>query len=190
MAALVKEGKVARIGLCEVSAETLRRAHAVHPVTAVQTEYSLWSRHVEAAILPTCRELGVGFVPYSPLGRGFLTGRFQSSEEIVDGDFRAMLPRFAEDAIYQNRRIADVVAAMAAEKDCTSAQLSLAWLLAKGNDIVPIPGTKRRRYLEENAGAASITLTADETSRLETAVEQLPVIGERYTAEGMKGVDA
>lgn len=190
LAALVKEGKIARIGLCEVSAETLRRAHAVHPVTAVQTEYSLWSREVENSVLPTCRALGIGFVPYSPLGRGFLTGRFQSPDEITDGDFRASLPRFAEDAITQNRSISNVIAAIAAEKGCSQAQLSLAWLLAKGDNIVPIPGTKRRRYLEENAAAASITLTGEEIARLEASIAELPIIGERYTAEGMKGVDA
>lgn len=190
LAALVEEGKIARIGLCEVSAETLRRAHAVHPVTAVQTEYSLWSRHVEADILPACRELGIGFVPYSPLGRGFLTGRFQSDHDFDDGDFRAALPRFEREAIGKNRRIADVIADMAAEKGCTPAQISLAWLLAKGEDIVPIPGTKQVAYLEENAAAADIHMSAEECARLEAAVERLPVAGERYTKEGMKGVDA
>ncbi len=190
LATLVQEGKISHIGLCEVSAETLRKAHAVHPVTAVQTEFSLWSRQAEASILPTCRELGVGFVPYSPLGRGFLTGRFQSTNELEENDFRASLPRFAEEAIDQNRRIADVIADMATEKGCTSAQLSLAWLLAKGDDIVPIPGTKRRQYLRENAGAASVELTAQDCIRLERAVARVPVVGERYTPEGMKGVDA
>lgn len=190
LARLVAEGKIARIGLCEVSAETLRRAHAVHPVTAVQTEYSLWARHVEEAVLPTCRELGIGFVPYSPLGRGFLTGRFKDSGDFEAGDVRAMLPRFAEDAIATNRRIADVVAAAAAEKGCTPAQLSLAWLLAQGEDIVPIPGTKRLTYLEENAKASSIALSPAECAALEAAIAALPVVGDRYTPEGMKGVDA
>ncbi|WP_186394050.1 MULTISPECIES: aldo/keto reductase [unclassified Pannonibacter] len=190
LARLVGEGKIARIGLCEVSAETLRRAHAVHPVTALQTEYSLWSRGVEAEILPTCRELGIGFVPYSPLGRGFLTGRFQSPAEFEEGDFRSVLPRFADGAIGQNRRIADVIAEMAAKKSCTPAQLSLAWLLAKGRDIVPIPGTKRLAYLEDNAGAADVVMNDADCRHLEEAISQLPVIGERYTPEGMKGVNA
>ncbi|WP_020042573.1 aldo/keto reductase [Salipiger mucosus] len=190
LAQLVREGKIARIGLCEVSAETLRRAHSVHPVTAVQTEYSLWSRGVEAEILPTCRDLGIGFVPYSPLGRGFLTGRFQSPSEFEEGDFRAALPRFADEAIDENRRIADVIADMASEKSCTPAQLSLAWLLAKGEDIVPIPGTKRLAYLEDNAAAVDVALDDDDCRRLEEAISRLPVVGERYTPEGMKGVNA
>lgn len=190
LARLVKAGKIAHIGLCEVSAQTLRRAHAVHPITAVQTEYSLWTRDVEHEVLPTCRELGIGFVPYSPLGRGFLTGRFQDESEFDEGDFRASLPRFAEGAIGANRRIADVIADLAARKACSPAQLSLAWLLSKGPDIVPIPGTKRLRYLEENAAAAQITLSSAEQEQLETAIKCLPVIGERYTAEGMKGVNA
>ncbi|GAA0573961.1 aldo/keto reductase [Halomonas salifodinae] len=190
LARLVEAGKIARLGLCEVSADTLRRAHAVHPITAVQTEYSLWTRDVEREVLPTCRELGIGFVPYSPLGRGFLTGRFQEAAEFGDGDFRRHLPRFAEGAIDTNRRIADVIAEMAAKKGCSPAQLSLAWLLSKGPDIVPIPGTKQRRYLEENAAAAQITLSAEERQRLEAATARLPVVGERYTPEGMKGVNA
>ncbi|SOB77363.1 Predicted oxidoreductase [Marinobacter sp. LV10R510-11A] len=190
LARLVKAGKIARIGLCEVSAETLRRAHAVHPITAVQTEYSLWTRDVEQEVLPTCRELDIGFVPYSPLGRGFLTGRFQDTAELGDGDFRTSLPRFAEGAIGTNRRIADVIAAMATQKGCSPAQLSLAWLLSKGPNIVPIPGTKQLRYLEENAAAAQITLSAEEQQQLETATARLPVIGERYAPEGMKGVNA
>ncbi|MCK2184112.1 aldo/keto reductase [Halomonas getboli] len=190
LARLVEEGKIARIGLCEVSAETLRRAHAVHPISAVQTEYSLWTRDVEATVLPTCRELGIGFVPYSPLGRGFLTGRYRDASDFEDGDFRPGLPRFAPQAMAANRRIAEAIAELAAEKGCTPAQLSLAWLLAQGDDIVPIPGTKRPRYLEENVAAASISLTADECRRLEAATARMPVSGERYTAEGMKGVNA
>lgn len=189
LAELIHEGKIGHIGLCEVSAETLRRAHAVHPITAVQTEYSLWARDVEREVLPTCRELGIGFVPYSPLGRGFLTGRFQDTAAFDDGDFRANLPRFAEDAIGTNRRIVDVIAEMAEQKGCTPAQLSLAWLLSKGSDIVPIPGTKQLRYLEENAAAAQIKLSADDQQQLEMATADLPVIGERYTSEGMKGVN-
>lgn len=186
---LVKAGKIARIGLCEVSAETLRRAHAVHPITAVQTEYSLWTRDVEQTVLPTCKELGIGFVPYSPLGRGFLTGRFQESKDFSEEDFRPNLPRFSESALGANRRLADVVAELATQKDCTPAQLSLAWLLSKGSNIVPIPGTKQRHYLVENAAATSITLTTEEQQQLEAATERLPVVGDRYTAEGMKGVN-
>ncbi|NYT72173.1 aldo/keto reductase [Halomonas sp. QX-2] len=189
LAQLVKEGKIAHIGLCEVSDETLRRAHSVHPVTAVQTEYSLWTRDVEQAVLPTCKELGIGFVPYSPLGRGFLTGRFQENADFGEGDFRSNLPRFSEQAMDTNRRIAEVIGDMAALKGCTPAQLSLAWLLSKGDNIVPIPGTKRLRYLEENAAAASIPLTTNEQQQLEAATARLPVIGERYTPEGMKGVN-
>ncbi|MBB3231325.1 aldo/keto reductase [Halomonas stenophila] len=190
LARLVEEGKIARIGLCEVSADTLRRAHAVHPISAVQTEYSLWAREVEDEVLPTCRELGIGFVPYSPLGRGFLTGRFQDATSFDDCDFRPNLPRFTEEAMAANRRIAEAIADMAAHKGCTPAQLSLAWLLSKGPDIVPIPGTKQRRYLEENAAAASLTLTPEEQQRLEAITSRIPVTGERYTPEGMKGVNA
>ncbi|SOC53444.1 Predicted oxidoreductase [Chromohalobacter canadensis] len=186
---LVQSGKIARIGLCEVSAATLRRAHAVHPITAVQTEYSLWTREVEREVLPACRELGIGFVPYSPLGRGFLTGRFQDTAEFGEGDFRPNLPRFTEGAIDANRRIADVIAEVAAQKGCSPAQLSLAWLLSKGPDIVPIPGTKQLRYIEENVAAANISLSVEEQRQLETATASLPVVGERYTLEGMKGVN-
>ncbi|WP_280568402.1 aldo/keto reductase [Chromohalobacter sp. 296-RDG] len=186
---LVQSGKIARIGLCEVSAATLRRAHTVHPITAVQTEYSLWTREVEREVLPACRELGIGFVPYSPLGRGFLTGRFQDTAEFSEGDFRPNLPRFTEGAIDANRRIADVIAEVAAQKGCSPAQLSLAWLLSKGSDIVPIPGTKQLRYIEENVAAANISLSTEEQRQLEMATALLPVVGERYTLEGMKGVN-
>ncbi|EEW57549.1 aldo/keto reductase [Tritonibacter mobilis] len=189
LARLVGEGKIARIGLCEVSAETLRRAHAVHPVTAVQTEYSLWSRGPEAQVLPTCRELGIGFVPYSPLGRGFLTGRFQDGQ-FEKGDFRASLPRFQDDAAQANRRIADLVAGVAERKDCTPAQLALAWLLAQGKDIVPIPGTKQSKYLRDNVGAAEIVLSDTDLAEIDAGLAERPVSGARYTAEGMKGVDA
>ncbi|MCA2008872.1 aldo/keto reductase [Tritonibacter mobilis] len=189
LARLVDEGKIARIGLCEVSAETLRRAHAVHPVTAVQTEYSLWSRGPEAQVLPTCRELGIGFVPYSPLGRGFLTGRFQDGQ-FEKGDFRASLPRFQDDAAQANRRIADLVAGVAERKDCTPAQLALAWLLAQGKDIVPIPGTKQSKYLRDNVGAAEVVLSDTDLADIDAGLAERPVSGARYTAEGMKGVDA
>ncbi|MQB07982.1 aldo/keto reductase [Agrobacterium tumefaciens] len=190
LAALKREGKIDNVGLCEVGAETLRRAHAVHPVTAVQTEYSLWTRDVEAEILPVCRELGIGFVAYSPLGRGFLTGRFQAGSRFEDGDFRASLPRFAPDNAATNDALVDVVRGVAAAKGCTPAQVALSWLLGKGNDIVPIPGTKRLKYLEENAAAAYIHLNTEEVELLERAVSSLPVAGDRYTAEGMKGLNA
>lgn len=190
LAALKREGKIAHIGLCEVNANTLRRAHAVHPITAVQTEYSLWSRDVEKEVLPVCRELGIGFVPYSPLGRGFLTGRFQDAKVFAEGDFRAGLPRFADENITANRQIVDVIAELGQRKGCSPAQIALAWLLAQGDDIVPIPGTKQRRYLEENAASTELELTPEELSALNLAVSRLPVIGERYTPEGMKGVDA
>ncbi|MGG9999234.1 aldo/keto reductase [Pseudovibrio ascidiaceicola] len=187
---LVEEGKIGNIGLCEINESTLRRAHAVHPIAAVQTEYSLWSRDVENAILPACRELGIGFVPYSPLGRGFLTGSFNSETEFEEGDFRANLPRFSKEALLINEGIAKVITKAAHQKKCTPAQLSLAWLLAKGNDIVPIPGTKRLKYLEENAAATEIELTSDEVQVLEAEIARIPVVGERYTPEGMKGLNA
>ncbi|WP_375262846.1 aldo/keto reductase [Palleronia sp.] len=186
---LVDEGKIARIGLCEVSSGTLRRAHAVHPVTAVQTEYSLWSRGPEAEILPACRELGIGFVPYSPLGRGFLTGRFQDGH-FEEGDFRAALPRFQTDAVQANRRIVDLVSTLAARKGCTPAQLALAWLLAQGKDIVPIPGTKRMQYLRDNVRAVEVALDEADLAEIDAGLAARPVTGARYTAEGMKGVDA
>lgn len=187
---LVEEGKIDRIGLCEVSTATLRRAHAVHPVTAVQTEYSLWSRGVESEVLPACRELGIGFVPYSPLGRGFLTGRFQDGAGFEDGDFRASLPRFQTEAVAANKRIADLVSKIATRNGCTPAQLSLAWLLAQGDDIVPIPGTKRIAYLRDNAAAVDVILSDNDRQDIEQGLAALPVSGARYTEEGMKGVDA
>ncbi len=187
---LVKEGKIRHIGLCEVSAATLRRAHAVHPVTAVQTEYSLWTRDVEAEILPACKELGVGFVPYSPLGRGFLTGKLDDSGTFEEGDFRASLPRFSGDNARTNLSIVEVVNSLAAQNDCTSAQIALAWLLSKGDNIVPIPGTKRISYLEENAAASEIQLSPAQLTELESSIANLEVAGQRYTDEGMKGVNA
>lgn len=190
LATLKAEGKIAHIGLCEVSAATLRRAHAVHPVTAIQTEYSLWTREVEAEILPTCRALGVGFVAYSPLGRGFLTGRFQPGTPFEDGDFRASLPRFAPDNAAGNAALVEVVRTLAQARGATPAQIALAWLLDQGPDIVPIPGTKRLKYLEENTQATQITLTDSERSTLRAALARLPVLGARYTEEGMKGVNA
>ncbi|MFD1344197.1 aldo/keto reductase [Litorisediminicola beolgyonensis] len=189
LARLVDAGKIARIGLCEVSAETLRRAHAVHPVTAVQTEYSLWSRGPEHSVLPACRELGIGFVPYLPLGRGYLTGRFQDGR-FEEGDFRASLPRFQDDAAQANRRIADLVATLAQRKGCTPAQLAPSWLLAQGEDIVPIPGTKRSAYLRDNVGATKVSLSDSDLADIDAGLSERPVAGARYTPEGMKGVDA
>lgn len=190
LAQLVQEGKIARIGLSEVSAATLRRAHAVHPVAAVQTEYSLWTRDVEAEVLPTCRELGIGLVAYSPLGRGFLTGRFQADTQFEQGDFRASLPRFQPENIATNRALVDVIAAMAARKGCTPAQIALAWLLAQGDDIVPIPGTRRIAHLQDNLGALSVHMETQDLAELARAIEAAPVAGARYTEEGMKGVNA
>ena len=187
---LVRDGKIARIGLCEVSAATLRRAHAVHPVAAVQREYSLWTRDVEDSVLPCCRELGVGLVAYSPLGRGFLTGRFQEKAEFEAGDFRASLPRFQPENIVANRSLVDVIAALARHKGCTTAQIALAWLLAQGEDIVPIPGTKRVTHLQDNLGALSVCLDENDLADLKHSVSALSVAGERYTEEGMKGVNA
>ncbi len=187
---LVKEGKIRHIGLCEVSADTLRRAHAVHPVAALQTEYSLWTRDVEAEILPACKELGVGFVPYSPLGRGFLTGTIDDSGTFQDGDFRANLPRFSGDNARTNRSIVEVVNSLAGQAGCTAAQIALAWLLSKGDNIVPIPGTKRIAYLEENSAASDIQLSKAQIDELESSIAKLTVAGERYTEEGMKGVNA
>jgi len=190
LAQLVQEGKIARIGLSEVSAATLRRAHAVHPVAAVQTEYSLWTREVESEVLPTCRELGIGLVAYAPLGRGFLTGRFQRDATFQEGDFRASLPRFQPENITRNRALVDAVTALAARKACTPAQIALAWLLAQGDDIVPIPGTRRLAHLQDNLGALSVHLEPDDVAELHRAFSAIPVAGARYTEEGMKGVNA
>ncbi|MFD9789363.1 aldo/keto reductase [Streptomyces sp. NPDC059070] len=184
---LVAEGKVRHIGLSEASADTIRRAHAVHPVTAVQSEYSLWSRDVEAEVLPACRELGIGFVPYSPLGRGFLAGRFSSPEELDQDDFRRGNPRFTEANLAANLRLAAKVKEIAAEKDITPAQLAIAWVLARGEHLVPIPGTKRRTYLEQNAGAADVELTAEDLARIEAEVPE--AAGERYDENGMRAVN-
>jgi aryl-alcohol dehydrogenase-like predicted oxidoreductase len=174
---LVKEGKVRHIGLSEAAPETIRRAHAVHPVTAVQTEYSLWTRDPEAQVLPLVRELGIGYVAYSPLGRGFLTGQIRSMSQLGADDFRANNPRFAKGNFEQNLRIVDAVEAVAKEVGATPAQVALAWLLAQGEDIVPIPGTKRVSRLEENAAAAEVKLSADQLARLGTVQ---PPVGDRY----------
>ncbi|HLJ03044.1 MAG TPA: aldo/keto reductase [Solirubrobacteraceae bacterium] len=187
MAELVEQGKIRHIGLSEASAQTLRRAAKVHPITALQTEYSLWTRDPEAEIIPTCRELGIGFVPYSPLGRGFLSGRFSSPEELDDNDFRRHGPRFTGENLEQNRKLAAKVAEIAADKGITPAQLALAWVLAQGEDIVPIPGTKRRKYLEQNAAAADIHLSEADLERIEA--ELPPVAGARYDETGMAAVN-
>ncbi len=187
MAELVRQGKIRHIGLSEASAETIRRAHAVHPITAVQTEYSLWTRDPEAEILPTCRELGIGFVPYSPLGRGFLSGRFSKPEDLDEGDFRRRGPRFTGENLDANLKLAAKVKEIAAGKGCTPAQLALAWVLAQGEDLVPIPGTKRRSYLEENAAAVDVELTADDLARIDA--ELPPAAGERYDEAGMASVN-
>ncbi|MFG2881282.1 aldo/keto reductase [Streptomyces sp. NPDC048297] len=187
LAELVAEGKVRHIGLSEASADTIRRANAVHPVTAVQSEYSLWSRDVEAEVLPACRELGIGFVPYSPLGRGFLAGRFSSAQELDENDYRRSSPRFTDANIDANQRLAAKVKEIAAEKDVTPAQLAIAWVLAQGENLVPIPGTKRRTYLEQNAGAVGIELTKEDLARIDAELPQ--VKGERYDEAGMRSVN-
>jgi aryl-alcohol dehydrogenase-like predicted oxidoreductase len=189
MAALVRAGKVRHLGLSEASAATLRRACRVHPIAALQSEYSLWTRDPEENILAACRELGVGFVAYSPLGRGFLTGRFQQFEQLPAGDYRRVHPRFAGENFDHNLRLAGAVQALAAEKGCTGGQVALAWLLAQGPDIVPIPGTKRVRYLEENVGALAVTLSAAELTRLAAAFPPGAATGERYSAQSMKSID-
>ncbi|MFF3934641.1 aldo/keto reductase [Streptomyces phaeofaciens] len=184
---LVAEGKVRGIGLSEASAETIRRAHAVHPITAVQSEYSLWSRDVEAEVLPACRELGIGFVPYSPLGRGFLAGRFTSPDDLDANDWRRENPRFQDANLEANLRLAAKVKEIAAERDVPPAQLAIAWVLAQGEHVVPIPGTKRRAYLEQNAAAVDIVLTEDDLARIDTELPK--AAGERYDEAGMRSVD-
>ncbi|MER6746758.1 aldo/keto reductase [Streptomyces fungicidicus] len=184
---LVTEGKVRYIGLSEASGRTIRRAHAVHPLTAVQSEYSLWSRDVEAEVLPACRELGIGFVPYSPLGRGFLAGRFTSPDDLDADDWRRQNPRFQDANLEANLRLAAKVQEIAAEKDVTPAQLAIAWVLAQGDDLVPIPGTKRRTYLEQNAAAVDVDLTEDDVARIDAELPE--AAGERYDEAGMRSVN-
>ncbi len=189
MAELVREGKVQFIGLSEAAPATLRRAQAVHPITALQTEYSLWTREVEAEILPTCRELGVGFVAYSPLGRGFLTGAVKNTETLAANDFRRGVPRFQGENLQTNLQLLRQIEELAAEKHCTPAQLALAWVLSRGQDIVPIPGTKRQKYLEENVQAVNLKLTPEDLYRLEEAVPPEAVAGTRYPADRMRTVN-
>jgi len=190
MAELVKAGKVRYLGLSEASPKTIRRAHRVHPITALQTEYSLWERHVEKEILPTVRELGIGFVPYSPLGRGFLTGAFKSRSDFGENDVRGMrYPRFAAENFDTNQALMGRLKAIAERRGLTPGQMALAWVLAKGNDVVPIPGTKRRKYLEENAGAAPVALSPEEIAELEAALPPGEIAGERYAEANMKSID-
>jgi aryl-alcohol dehydrogenase-like predicted oxidoreductase len=180
MAELVRAGKVRHLGLSEAAAPTIRRAHAVHPIAALQTEYSLWSREVEDAILPACRELGIGFVPYSPLGRGFLTGRFRRFEDLPADDYRRNQPRFQGENFQKNLDLVRHVEALARAKGCTPSQLALAWLLARGDDVVPIPGTKRVPYLEENVGAVGVALTAEDLRRIDEIAPLGVAAGTRY----------
>ena len=189
MAELVKAGKVRALGLSEVSAATLRRAHAVHPIAAVQSEYSLWTRDVEEAVLPACRDLGISLVAYAPLGRGMLTGAVSSPDQFAENDFRRVAPRFAGDNFDRNLALVEQVKALAARKGCTPGQVALAWLLAQGPEILPIAGTKRIKYLEENVGAAAVTLTDAEVKALSDALPPGVAAGDRYTAEGMRGVN-
>jgi aryl-alcohol dehydrogenase-like predicted oxidoreductase len=180
MAELVAAGKATHIGLSEAGPETLRRAHAVHPITALQSEWSLWTRDPEEEVLATVRELGIGFVAYSPLGRGFLAGRFSSPEELSDDDFRRHHPRMTGENFERNRALADRVRELAAEKGCTPAQLALAWVLSRGDDVVPIPGTKRREYLEQNAAASDVELSDEELNQLDEAFPVGAAAGDRY----------
>ncbi len=191
---LVAEGKIGHIGICEASSDTLRKAHAVHAITALQTEYSLWTREAENDVFAVCKELDIGFVPYSPLGRGFLTGAMNTTDELAENDFRRANPRFQKDALEKNMVIVSVLQTMAKDKACSPAQLALAWVLKKGEtigiDIAPIPGTKRSSYLEENVGALSVALAKDELDQLDRLIPIGVAVGDRYTAEGMKGVNA
>jgi aryl-alcohol dehydrogenase-like predicted oxidoreductase len=189
MAELVKAGKVRHIGLSEAGVQTIRRAHAVHPITALQTEYSLWTRDVEEEILPTVRELGIGFVPYSPLGRGFLTGQFKSEAEIPEGDFRRHNPRFQGENFEKNMRLVKEIEKIAEKKGIKPGQVALAWVLAQGEDIVPIPGTKRIKYLDENAAATEVTLTGEELDQLAKAAPAGAAAGTRYAEAAMSSVN-
>ena len=189
MAELVRAGKVRYLGLSEASARTIRRAHKVHPISALQTEYSLWTRDPEDEILPTCRELGVGFVPYSPLGRGFLTGEFKSFEDLAPDDFRRNSPRFQGENFQKNLDLVKRIEEVAGEKRCTPAQLALAWVLAQGDDMVPIPGTKRRKYLEQNLGAINVKLTRKDLERIDQVAPKNIAAGMRYPEAAMARID-
>ncbi|MBA3519791.1 MAG: aldo/keto reductase [Rhizobiales bacterium] len=189
MADLVRAGKVRHLGLSEAGPQTIRRAHAVHPIAALQTEYSLWSRDPEEDILPTVRELGIGFVPYSPLGRGFLTGRFGKPEDLPEGDFRKSSPRWSAENFGKNLDLVAKVEEIAREKGCTKAQIALAWVLAQGDDIAPIPGTRHVSRLEENAGALKVRLSEQDLQRIDAAFPRGAAAGERYPEAGMKAVN-
>jgi len=189
MAQLVQEGKVRYLGLSEASPATIRRAHAVHPITALQTEYSLWSREPEDEIIETVRELGISFVAYSPLGRGFLTGEIKRYEDFADDDYRRLSPRFQGENFTRNLELVGRVQKIAEEKGCTPAQLALAWVLAQGRDVIPIPGTKRRSYLEQNAAAMDLTLTQKDLRRIEEVAPRGAAKGSRYPEEMMRFVD-
>lgn len=186
MSELVTAGKVRHLGLCEVDAATVRRAHAVHPLAAVQTEYSLVARDVEDEVLPVLRELGISLVAYSPLGRGLLTGTVRDAGQLAEGDFRRTIPRFAADALPANVALADVLAGLAADRGCTAAQLALAWLLAQGDDVVPIPGTRRRDRLRENVGAAAVTLSPEDLAWIGAVVDPARVVGGRHSQAGAR----
>jgi aryl-alcohol dehydrogenase-like predicted oxidoreductase len=189
MAELVKAGKVRHLGLSEAAPATIRRAARVHPIAALQTEYSLWSREVEEEILPTVRELGVGFVAYSPLSRGFLTGRFKTIDDLPAGDYRRNAPRFQGENFQKNLELVKKIEEMAAAKGCTPSQLALAWVLAQGDDIVPIPGTKRLEYLEDNLGAVGVRLTPDELAQIDDILPAGAVSGARYQPQAMQAID-
>ena len=189
MVRLKEEGKIRFLGLSEAAPQTIRKAHAVHPITAVQTELSLWSRDAEGEVIPTVRELGIGYVAYSPLGRGFLSGRFKSPADFPEGDFRKNHPRFQGENFENNLQLVEEVEAMAKEKGCTTAQLALAWVLAQGDDIVPIPGTKHVKYLDENIGALDVKLSDADLKRLDAILPPGAAAGERYHARGMETVN-
>ena len=188
MARLVEQGKVRYLGLSEAGANTIRRAHATHPIAALQTEYSLWTRDPEDEILALCRKLGIGFVPYSPLGRGFLTGQITKPDDLADNDYRRSTPRFQVDNFKNNLQIVDGIKKIAAEKGCTPAQIALAWVLAQGDDIVPIPGTRRVKYLDDNLGALNVTLSSIDLARIDKIAPKGVAAGPRYHEAGMKRI--
>jgi aryl-alcohol dehydrogenase-like predicted oxidoreductase len=188
MARLVEQGKVRYLGLSEAAPQTIRRAHATHPIAALQTEYSLWTRDPEDGVLSVCRELGIGFVPYSPLGRGFLTGQFKKIQDLAENDYRRRTPRFQGENFQRNLQLVDQIREIAAEKKCTLAQLALAWVLAQGEDLVPIPGTRRVKYLDENIGALNVKLATADLAHIDEIAPRGATAGARYHAEGMKRV--
>jgi aryl-alcohol dehydrogenase-like predicted oxidoreductase len=189
MAGLVKAGKVRYLGLSEAAPATIRRAAKVHPIAALQTGYSLWSREAEAEVLPTVRELGIGFVAYSPLGRGFLTGQFKTIDDLPADDYRRNAPRFQGENFHKNLELVKKIEQMATAKGCTPSQLALAWVLAQGHDIVPIPGTKRIKYLDDNLGAVNVRLTAAELAQIDAILPAGAASGERYPAQAMQAID-